>query len=65
LELGRLLLTNGADTAQVHDAVARLASRLDFQAHLIISYEALLVTVDVKNSSHTRVGRRIPPTWST
>jgi|HubBroStandDraft_1064217.scaffolds.fasta_scaffold339578_2 hypothetical protein len=26
--LGRLLLTNGADTALVHDAVARLASRL-------------------------------------
>jgi len=28
LALGRLLLTNGADTALVHDAVARLASRL-------------------------------------
>jgi uncharacterized membrane protein YjjP (DUF1212 family) len=62
LELGRLLLTNGADTEQVHDSVARLAAALDFQAHLIISHEALLVTVDVKKTWHTRVGRHVPPT---
>lgn len=62
LELGRWLLVNAADTAQVHDAIARLARGLDFRARLIISYEAMLVTVDAKTSSHTRVGRHLPLT---
>ena len=34
----------------------------DFQTGLIISYEAMLVTVDVKNSFAHAVGRRIAPT---
>jgi len=33
LELGRLLLINGADTAHVHSTVGRLAHELGYQAH--------------------------------
>jgi uncharacterized membrane protein YjjP (DUF1212 family) len=62
LELGRLLLINGADTAQVHNAVGRLADALGYQAHLIISYEAMLVTIDTNRTYHTRVGRHVPAT---
>ena len=61
LKLGRLLLANGADTAEVHTAVAHVASGLGFQAHVLLTYEAMLVTVDTGNSSQTRVGRHLPP----
>jgi uncharacterized membrane protein YjjP (DUF1212 family) len=44
LELNGLLLQNGADTAQVQDAVARFAAGLGYEAHLLVSYHALLLT---------------------
>ena len=62
LELGRLLLINGADTAYVHNAVKRLADALGYQAHLIVSYEAILVTIDVKGIFHTRIGQHVQAT---
>jgi uncharacterized membrane protein YjjP (DUF1212 family) len=60
LELGRLLLINGADTPQVHNAVRRLAEALGYQTHLIIGYESMLVTIDTNGTYHTRVGRHVP-----
>jgi hypothetical protein len=61
LELGRLLFANGADTAHVIAAIGCLASGLDFRANLLITYEALLVTVDTGNAPYTQAGRRLLP----
>jgi uncharacterized membrane protein YjjP (DUF1212 family) len=38
LLVGRLLLLNGADTAQVEAAVARFAAAFGCEAHLMVSY---------------------------
>jgi uncharacterized membrane protein YjjP (DUF1212 family) len=60
LEVGRLLLRDGADTAQVQDAVARFASGLGYEARLIITYRALLLTIIIHGDFRTKVGRHIP-----
>ena len=60
LELGRLLLQNGADTAQVQDAVARFAAGLGYEAHLLVSYHALLLTTISDGDFRTKVGRHVP-----
>ncbi|MFL5282433.1 MAG: threonine/serine exporter family protein, partial [Rhodopila sp.] len=45
LQVGRLLLLNGADTEQVQASVTRFAAAFGCEAHLMVSYEALLATI--------------------
>ena len=62
LELGRFLLMNGSDTAHVKSAVERFTQGLGYQAHLSITYEALLLTVISEGQFRTKVGSHIPAT---
>jgi uncharacterized membrane protein YjjP (DUF1212 family) len=45
LQVGRLLLLNGADTEQVEDAIERFAAAFGCEVNLMVSYEALLATI--------------------
>src|SRR5271170_191733 len=60
LQVGRLLLLNGADTAQVEAAVARFAAAFGCEAHLMVSYEALLLTIVAGDHFRTKIGLRVP-----
>lgn len=60
LYVGRLLIQNGADTAQVQGLVTRTVSAFGAEAHLVVTYSALLLTVIVSGRSYTKVGNRIP-----
>ena len=60
LQVGRILLQNGGDTGQVQLAIKRLASAFGCEAHLLVSYEALLLTLVSHDSFRTKVGNRIP-----
>ena len=60
LQVGRLLLLNGADTAQVEAAVARFAAAFGCEAHLMVSYEALLLTIVAGDHFRTKIGFRVP-----
>jgi uncharacterized membrane protein YjjP (DUF1212 family) len=60
LQLGRILLQNGGDTGQVQLAIRRLAAACGFEAHLVVTYEALLLTLVSPTSFRTKVGSRIP-----
>jgi uncharacterized membrane protein YjjP (DUF1212 family) len=60
LQFGRILLQNGADTGQVQLAVRRMATALGYESRLLISYEALLLTVVSGESFTTKIGSRIP-----
>jgi uncharacterized membrane protein YjjP (DUF1212 family) len=60
LQVGRLLLENGADTAQVQESIVRFAAAFGYEAHLIVTYEALLLTVVAGNQFRTKVGYRVP-----
>jgi uncharacterized membrane protein YjjP (DUF1212 family) len=60
LLVGRLLLLNGADTAQVVAAVARFAAAFGCEAHLMVSYEALLLTIVAGDHFRTKIGSRVP-----
>lgn len=60
LLVGRLLLLNGADTAQVEMAVARFAAGFGCEAHLLVSYEALLLTIVAGDDFRTKIGSRVP-----
>jgi uncharacterized membrane protein YjjP (DUF1212 family) len=60
LQLGRILLQNGGDTGQVQFAVRRLAAAFGYEAHLLVSYEALLLTLLSGESFTTKIGSRIP-----
>jgi uncharacterized membrane protein YjjP (DUF1212 family) len=59
LQLARLLLVNGADTAQVQTTVERFAAGLGCEARLLITYEALLLTVISGGEFRTKVGLHI------
>src|SRR5258705_12931957 len=59
LLLGRYLLTSGADTARVQDAVERFAGGLGFETHLLVQYEALLLTVISGGEFRTKVGAHV------
>src|ERR1700728_495954 len=61
LELGRLLLVNGADTCEAEQVVSTFAASLGFDASLLITYEAILATVGFKGATHTRIGRHLIP----
>jgi uncharacterized membrane protein YjjP (DUF1212 family) len=60
LELGRLLLRSGADTAQVHDAVARFAAGLGYEARLLVTYHTLLLTMITDGDFRTKISRHVP-----
>ena len=60
LQVGRLLLLNGADTEQVEAAVTRFAAAFGCEAHLMVSYEALLLTVVAGGHFRTKIGHRVP-----
>jgi uncharacterized membrane protein YjjB (DUF3815 family) len=54
LSVDRLLLASGADTAQVQDSMTRFAGGFGCEAHLVVGYETLLLTVVVCGvASHT------------
>ena len=59
LRLGRLMLVNGSDTAQVQEAVTALCARLGFGAHLLVSAEGLLLTLENEQGFRTRLGAAI------
>jgi uncharacterized membrane protein YjjP (DUF1212 family) len=61
LELGRLLLVNGADTCEAEQVVSTFAASLGFDASLLITYEAILATVEFKGATDTRIGRHLIP----
>jgi uncharacterized membrane protein YjjP (DUF1212 family) len=60
LLVGRLLLLNGADTDTVETAVARFASAFGCEAHLMVTYEALLLTIVAGGHFRTKIGHRVP-----
>jgi uncharacterized membrane protein YjjP (DUF1212 family) len=60
LQLGRILLLNGADTEQVQASMARFAAVFGVEANLLVSYEAVLVTLVAGEQIHTKVGHRLP-----
>jgi uncharacterized membrane protein YjjP (DUF1212 family) len=60
LNVGRVLLENGADTAQVQESVGRFAAAFGSEAHLVVTYEALLLTVVSAGQFRTKVGYRVP-----
>jgi uncharacterized membrane protein YjjP (DUF1212 family) len=60
LFIGRLLLENGADTTQVQDSVERFALAFSNEAHLVVSYEAILLSVVAGEQFRTKVGYRVP-----
>ncbi|WP_048861916.1 threonine/serine exporter family protein, partial [Acidisphaera rubrifaciens] len=60
LMVGRLLLANGADTAEVQALVERFAGAHGCEAQLMISYESLLLTVASGDRFRTKTGRRVP-----
>ena len=60
LQVGRLLFENGADTAEVHESVVRFAAGFGYEAHLMVSYEVLLLTLVAGGQFRTKVGYRVP-----
>jgi uncharacterized membrane protein YjjP (DUF1212 family) len=60
LQVGRLLLLNGSDTEQVEAAVIRFAAGFGCEAHLMVSYEALLLTIVAAGQFRTKIGHRVP-----
>lgn len=60
LHVGRLLLQNGADTAEVQESVTRFAAAFGCEAHLMVTYEALLLTAVAGGQFRTKVGYRVP-----
>jgi uncharacterized membrane protein YjjP (DUF1212 family) len=62
LQLGRILLLNGSDTEQVQTSMARFAAGFGVETNLLVSYEAVLVTVIAGGDIRTKVGHRLPGT---
>ncbi len=60
LYVGRLLFQNNADTAHVRDSVVRFAAIFGYEAHLVVTYESLLISVVSGEQFRTKVGHRVP-----
>jgi uncharacterized membrane protein YjjP (DUF1212 family) len=60
LLVGRLLLANGSDTERVEASVERFAAAFGCEAHLMASYETLLLTVVAGVHLLTKIGHRVP-----
>jgi uncharacterized membrane protein YjjP (DUF1212 family) len=55
LRLGRLMLINGADAGHVHAAVAQFADHLGYAAQVLVSTEALLLTLQSDVALRTKL----------
>ncbi len=60
LQLGRILLLNGADAEQVQASMARFAAAFGAAANLLVTYEAVLVSLTFGDQIRTKVGYRLP-----
>ncbi|MFQ3671696.1 MAG: threonine/serine exporter family protein, partial [Verrucomicrobiia bacterium] len=60
LQVGRLLMQNGAETEAVEGAVVRFAEGFGGEVHVLVTYESLLVTVVAGKEFRTKVGYRLP-----
>jgi uncharacterized membrane protein YjjP (DUF1212 family) len=60
LQLGRILLLNGSETEQVYASMVRFAAAFGADANLLVSYEAILVTLSAGEEIRTKVGHRLP-----
>ena len=60
LQLGRLLLLNGSDTETGAGSMARFAAAFGVEANLLVSYEAVLVTLVAGEHIRTKIGHRLP-----
>jgi uncharacterized membrane protein YjjP (DUF1212 family) len=60
LQVGRLLLASGTDTAEIQESMMRFAAAFGCEAHLIVGYQALLLTVVAGEQFRTKVGYRVP-----
>jgi uncharacterized membrane protein YjjP (DUF1212 family) len=60
LSVGRILFQNNADTETVEDSVQRFAKVFGCDAHLLVTYEALLLTVGLNGEFRTKTGNRVP-----
>jgi len=59
LSVGRLLFQNGSDTTQVQRAVTRFAAAFGSEVHLLVTYEALLLTAVAGGQFRTKVSSRV------
>ena len=60
LSVGRILFQNNADTEEVEISVQRLAEAYGCEAHLLVTYETLLLTVSHDQEFRTKTGNRVP-----
>ncbi len=60
LQLGRILLLNGSDTEQVQLLLARFSAAFGAEGNLLVSYEAVLVTLAAHGQIRTKIGYRVP-----
>ncbi|HET6606229.1 MAG TPA: threonine/serine exporter family protein [Rhodopila sp.] len=60
LQLGRILLSNGSDTEQVQVSLTRFAAAFGADANLLVTYEAVLVSLEAGGQIRTKVGHRVP-----
>lgn len=60
LQVGRLLLLNGSDTAEVQSAVVRFAEAFGCDVNVIVTYEALMLSLSLEGHFRTKVGHRVP-----
>ncbi len=60
LQFGRLMLQNGADTDHVAADLQRFAASFGAEANLLVTYDALLVTIAHDNEFRTKLGHRVP-----
>ena len=60
LHVGRLLLGGGADTAEVQESMVRFAAAFGCETHLVVTYEALLLTVVSGEQFRTKISHRVP-----
>jgi uncharacterized membrane protein YjjP (DUF1212 family) len=60
LQVGRLLLLNGSDTELVQASMARFAAAFGVETNLLVSYEAVLVTLVAGDHVRTKIGYRLP-----
>ncbi len=60
LSIGRLLFQNNADTEEVESAIRRFTRAYGCEAHILVTYEALLVTVRRNEQFRTKTGNRVP-----
>jgi uncharacterized membrane protein YjjP (DUF1212 family) len=60
LQTGRLLLGSGADTAQVQISVEQFVTAFGQEAHVVVGYESILLTIIAGGQFRTKVGYRVP-----